>query len=54
MNSFVTRLILASIIMLFDAVMFFFPFGSAFIAYVIVFRPEWVKKLIDDNLYNDE
>jgi hypothetical protein len=40
------RLLLALLIVLLDAVLFFLPLSALFIAYVIVVNPPWVRRFL--------
>jgi hypothetical protein len=41
------RLVLAVLIVVIDAVVFFVPLGFLFLAYVIVTNPPWVREFLD-------
>jgi hypothetical protein len=41
------RLVLALVIILVDAVTFFVPLGSLFLAYVIIMNPPWFRNFIN-------
>ena len=41
------RLVLGIAIVMLDAVIFFVPLGSLFIAYVIITNPPWVRAFLD-------
>ena len=42
-----TRLLWALVILVVDALVFFVPVGSLFIAYVIVMNPPWVRDFLN-------
>jgi hypothetical protein len=41
------RLVLAALIVVIDAVVFFLPLGALFLAYVIVTNPPWVREFLN-------
>ena len=43
----VQRLLLVLVILVIDALAFFIPLGSLFIAYVILSNPPWVREFLD-------
>lgn len=44
--SLTNRILLASLVLLLDLVVFFFPITAVFIAYVIIFNPPWLKEAV--------
>lgn len=42
-----TRLLLALVIVVVDAAIFFVPLAALFVAYVIVANPPWVRDFLD-------
>ena len=44
--SLTNRILLASLVLLLDLVVFFFPLTAIFIAYVIIFNPPWLKEFV--------
>ena len=47
MNSLGGRILLALLILIFDAAIFFIPLGAFFIVYVILARPPWSKEWVE-------
>ena len=44
--SLTNRILLASLVLLLDLAVFFFPITAVFLAYVIIFNPPWLKEVI--------
>ena len=44
--SLTNRIMLASLVLFIDLAVFFFPMTAVFLAYVIIFNPPWLKKVI--------
>lgn len=40
------RILLAVILLVVDFAVFFFPIGAVFIVVVVLFRPKWVKNVV--------
>ena len=44
--SLTNRILIAALVVVLDLVVFFFPISAVFIAYVIIFNPQWFKDFI--------
>jgi hypothetical protein len=42
------RILLATVILLFDMLLFFVPLSAIFLAYVVVFNPPWFRAFLNE------
>jgi len=41
------RIVLAALVLLVDLAVFFFPLTAVFLAYILIFNPQWFREFLD-------